>query len=149
VSDEVPEGPDMVLHLPRKRQRLPHQPHTTLTQRAEETLDVSRQPHLLTPCRLPVRGDDGLVNGQQVGSHNRPLPVERRQRLPQTTRRELIALAYRHAHHLPHAAVQGRPHPPRPLFEADKTPQFIDLDPYLADFFLPAPAPRASGHTGR
>jgi hypothetical protein len=45
VSDEVPQGADMVLHLPRKRQRLPHQTRTTLPQRTEETLKVGRQAH--------------------------------------------------------------------------------------------------------
>jgi hypothetical protein len=77
-----------------------------------------------------------LVNGQQVGGHDRPLPVLRRQRLPQTTRRELVTLADRHPHYLPRAAVQGRPHPPRLTLFPDETPQLIDLDPHRASFFI-------------
>src|SRR5579875_1473932 len=126
----------MVLHLPRKRQRLPYHTRTTLTQGAEKAFHMSRQPHLLTSRRMPVRRNDGLVNRQQVGGHNRPLAILRRQRLPQTTRRELITLAGRHPHHLPRAAVQGRPYPPRLLFGTDETPQFIDFHPHLAGFFF-------------
>ncbi len=40
LSDEVPQGTDMVLHLPRKRQRFAHKTRTTLTQRAEKSLNV-------------------------------------------------------------------------------------------------------------
>src|SRR5579875_215944 len=129
----------MVLHLPRKRQRLPYHTRTTLTQGAEKAFHMSRQPHLLTSRRMPVRRTAGLVNRQQVGGHNRPLAILRRQRLPQTTRRELITLAGRHPHHLPRAAVQGRPYPPRLLFGTDETPQFIDFHPHLAGFFLREP----------
>src|SRR5262245_43131630 len=58
----------MVLHLPRKRERLPHEARTPLPQRTEETLDVCRQPHLLSSRRVPTLGNDGLVNRQQVGA---------------------------------------------------------------------------------
>src|SRR5690348_13707015 len=115
----------MVFHLPRERQRLPHKTRTTLTQRTEKAINVDRQAPLLASRRVPVLGDNGLVNRPQVGSHDRPLAVLRRQRLPQATRRELIAVAGGHAYPLPRATVQGRPHPPHLLLFPEETPHLI------------------------
>jgi hypothetical protein len=63
-------------------------PRATLTQRAEKTLDVGCQTHFLAPRRVPVLGDNGLVNRQQVGGHDRPLSILRRQRLESRKNRE-------------------------------------------------------------
>jgi hypothetical protein len=96
---------------------------------------------------MPPRRDNGLINRQQIGGHDRPLPIFRRQRFPQAAGRELIAVASRHAHYLPRAAVQGYPDPPRLLIGAEETPQLIDFDPYRTVFFLTVRVARASGRT--
>ena len=66
----------MVLHLARKRQRLTHQTDTTLPQRGKKPLDMVGQAGDSFPWRsMPIRGDDGLRNRQQVRGHDDAQPA--------------------------------------------------------------------------
>ena len=142
---KIPDGPDMIFNLFRKRQRLAHQATDPLAQRVVQALDATGLPALLAHRTMPLRRQDTGIGIPEIRVTDGTLAIDRRQRLPQLARGGFVACADCHPNDFSCVAVNGQPDPLFIAFVPSKRPQFVTFNRQPAFFFWREPGPDAVG----